>query len=90
MRHVSRTHRVALDWLFDRINLDPTSKSNTSTPKTKLLTFYPKEISHVMSGIICCACSISAISVLQCALIQWRNDLNKIQEENESQQNRDR
>ena len=23
MRHVSRTHQVALDWLFDRINLDP-------------------------------------------------------------------
>ena len=23
MRHVSRTHRVVLDWLFDRINLDP-------------------------------------------------------------------
>ena len=23
MRHVSRTHRVALDWWFDRINLDP-------------------------------------------------------------------
>ena len=23
MRHVFRTHRVALDWLFDRINLDP-------------------------------------------------------------------
>ena len=23
MRHVSRTHRVALDRLFDRINLDP-------------------------------------------------------------------
>ena len=23
MRHVSRTHRVALDWLFDRINWDP-------------------------------------------------------------------
>ena len=23
MRHVSRTHRVALDWLFDRINFDP-------------------------------------------------------------------
>ena len=22
VRHVSRTHRVALDWLFDRINLD--------------------------------------------------------------------
>ena len=23
IRHVSRTHRVALDWLFDRINFDP-------------------------------------------------------------------
>ena len=23
MRHVSRTHRVALGWLFDRIYLDP-------------------------------------------------------------------
>ena len=23
MRHVARTHRVALDWLFDRVNLDP-------------------------------------------------------------------
>ena len=23
MRHVSRTHRVEIDWLFDRINLDP-------------------------------------------------------------------
>ena len=23
LRHDSRTHRVALDWLFDRINLDP-------------------------------------------------------------------
>ena len=36
MRHVSRTHRVALDWLFDRINLDSKSKSNTWTPKTQL------------------------------------------------------
>ena len=34
----------------------------------------------MMSGIICCACSILAISVLQFALIQWRSDLNKIQE----------
>ena len=34
MRHVSRTHRVVLDWLFDRIYLDPKTKSNTLTPKT--------------------------------------------------------
>ena len=23
LRHVSRTHRVALDWLLDRVNVDP-------------------------------------------------------------------
>ena len=39
MRHVSRTHRVALDWLFDRINLDPKIKSNTLTPKTNSQTY---------------------------------------------------
>ena len=27
MRLVSRTHRVALDWLFDRINLDPKNQN---------------------------------------------------------------
>ena len=33
MRHVSRIHRVALDWLFDRINLDPkdSNKKNIHT-----------------------------------------------------------
>ena len=39
MRHVSRTHRVALDWLFDRISLDPRSKSNLLTPKTNSQTY---------------------------------------------------
>ena len=42
-----------------------------------------------MSEIICCACSRLAISVLQFALIHWRNDLNKIQEKDVSQQNDD-
>ena len=36
MRHVCRTHRVALDWLFDRINLDP--KLKFLTPKTNSQT----------------------------------------------------
>ena len=40
MRHVSRNHRVALDWLFDRINLwTPRSKLNTLTPKTNSQTY---------------------------------------------------
>ena len=68
MRHVSRTHRVALDWLFDRINSDFKIQIKYIDTKTNSLAFLPKEISHVMSGIICCACSILAISVLQCAL----------------------
>ena len=89
MRHVSRTHRVALDWLFDRINLDPKIQIKHIDTKNQFADILTKEITHVMSGIICCACSISAISVLQCALIQWRNDLNTIQVKNEAQQNRD-
>ena len=37
MRHVSRTHRGALDWLFDRINLGfSRSKSNMLTQGTSI------------------------------------------------------
>ena len=68
MRHVSRTHRVALDWFFDRINLTPKSRSNTSTPKTNSQTCLPREISHVMNGMIFGVCLPLAISVLQMVL----------------------
>ena len=61
MRHVSRTHKVALDWLFDRINLDPKIQIRYLTPNTKSQTSWPKGISHVMSGRIFFICSISAI-----------------------------
>ena len=40
MRHVSRTHRVALGWLFDRINLDPKIQIkyiDTKKPTRRLL-----------------------------------------------------
>ena len=36
MRHVSRTHRVALDWLFDRINLDTQIQIKYIDTKNKL------------------------------------------------------
>ena len=39
MRHVSRTHRVALDWLFDRINLDPKIQIKYIDTKNNLPTF---------------------------------------------------
>ena len=39
------------------------SKSNTLTPRTNSQTYWQREISHVMNGIIFCVCSRSAISV---------------------------
>ena len=36
MRHVSRTHRVALDWLCDRINLDPNIELQNIDTKNQL------------------------------------------------------
>ena len=36
MRHVSRTHRVALDWLYDRINLDPKTQIKYIDTKNQL------------------------------------------------------
>ena len=43
MRHVSRTHRVALDWLFDRINVDTQNqKSHILIPKNQLADMLTK------------------------------------------------
>ena len=57
MRHVSRTHRVALDWLFDRINLDSKIQIKYIDTKNQLADILTKGISHVMSGIICWICT---------------------------------
>ena len=90
MRHASRTHRVALDWLFDRINLDPKIQIKYIDTKNQLADILTKgnftrdEWNHLLYF-----CSILAISVLQFALIQWRNDLNKNQEKDVSQHNHD-
>ena len=42
MRHVSRTHRVALDWLFDRMNLDPKIQIKYIDTKNQLADFSKK------------------------------------------------
>ena len=39
MRHISRTHRVALDWLFDRIRLDPEIQIKYIDTKTNSKTY---------------------------------------------------
>ena len=41
-RHVSRTHRVALDWLFDRINLDPKIQTKHIDTKHQLADILTK------------------------------------------------
>ena len=64
MRHVSRIHRVAIDWLSDRINLDLKIQIKYIDTKNQLVDILTKGISHLMSEIICCACSISAILAL--------------------------
>ena len=73
-----------IEWIWT-----PRLKSNTLTPKTNSQTYWPRETSHVMNGIIFCVCSTLAISVLQLAPLQWQNELNKDQEKNVSQPNRD-
>ena len=67
MRHISRTHRVALDWLFDRINLDPKIQIKYIDTKNQLADIVTKgnftrdernhllclfNISHVSSPIV--------------------------------------
>ena len=75
MRHVSRTHRVALDWLFDRINLDSKIQTRYIDTKHQLADIFTKgnftrdewnnlphlfNISHFSST--CCAKNSSLIS----------------------------
>ena len=55
MRHVSRTHRVALDWLFDRINLDSKIQNKYIDTKNQLADILTKgnftrdEWNHLLS-----------------------------------------
>ena len=55
MRHVSRTHRVALDWLFDRTNLDPQIQIKYIDTKNQLADILTKgkftrdEWNHLLS-----------------------------------------
>ena len=67
MRHVSRTHRVALDWLFDRINLDPKIQIkyiDTKNQLTDILTkgnFTRDEWNHLL-----CLFNSSHFSSINC------------------------
>ena len=68
MRHVSRTHRVALDWLFDRINLDPKIQLKYTDTKNQLADMLAKgnftrdEWNHLL-----CLINISQFSSTDCS-----------------------
>ena len=67
LRHVSRTHRVALDWLFDRINLDSKIKIKYIDTKNQLADILTKrnftldEWNHLL-----CLFNISHFSSINC------------------------
>ena len=68
MRHVSRTHRVALDWLFDRINLGPKIQIKYIDTKNQLEdiptkgNFTRDEWNHLL-----CLFNISHFSSAECS-----------------------
>ena len=68
MRHVSRTHRVAHDWLFDRINLDPKIQIKYIDTKNQLADILTKgnftrdEWNHLL-----CLFNISHFSYTVCS-----------------------
>ena len=91
MRHVSRTHRVSLDWSFDRMNLElKNPKPNMLTPKTNSQTYWQIAISHVMGGKIFSICSISAFSAQQAAPKRCRKECTKEQEKRQLWRSRTR
>ena len=66
------------------------SKSNTLTPKTNSQTYWPRDIAHVVNGLIFCFCLTSTISVLQIVLKWCRKERKKIQKVKEPQKSRSR
>ena len=91
MRPVSRIHRVALDWLFDRINLDPKIQIKYIDTKNHLAdtltkgNFTRDEWNHLL-----CFHSTLAISAPSKVLKRCRKEHKKMQVKKESQQNQSR
>ena len=89
MRHVSRTHRVALDWLFDRINLDPKIQIKYIDTKKPTRRHFDQGKFHTwwMESSFVFVWTL-AISVLPIVLKWCRKERKKMQVKKESQQNR--
>ena len=91
MRHVSRTHRGALDWLFDRLNLDHQIQIKYIDTKNQLADILTKghftrdEWNHLL-----CLFNISPFQFHQQCQSDVEKKRKKIQVKKESQQNRSR
>ena len=76
MRHVSRTHRVALDWLFDRINLDPKIQIKYMDTKNQLADILTKgnftrdEWNHLLNLFNTCHFSSTACTAVMAKRVQ--------------------
>ena len=68
MRHVSRTHRVALDWLFDRINLDPKIQIKYIDTKNQLADILTKgNFTRDEWNFLLCLFNISHLNSTNCS-----------------------
>ena len=82
MRHVSRTHRVALDWLFDRINLDPQNPNQIHWHQNQLADMLTKgnftrdEWNHLL-----CLFNISHFSSTSCLEVMSKRTQEDVGEE---------
>ena len=70
---------------FTRLIWTPRSKSVTLTPNINSQTFWPKEISHAMSGTFCFICDISTCCTKNFCLISCSATAKRIQEQKEEE-----
>ena len=88
IRHVSRTHRVALDWLFDRIKLDPKIQIKYIDTKNQLADVLTKEnFTRDEWNHLLCLFTISLFSSAECSEVLSKGH-KKIQVKKVSQRNR--
>ena len=93
MRHVSRTNRVALDWLFDRIKLDPKIQIKHNDTKNQLEDVLTKEnFTHDEWNHLLCLFNIGHFSSAECSevmskrktkRIRWRKSPSKVKTNDE-------
>ena len=85
MRHVSRTHRVALDWWFDRIKLDTKIQIKYINTKNQLADILTKgNFTRVEWNHLLCLFNISHFSSTNCSeVMSKRTQKNQVKKESQ-------